>query len=83
MLWAFGNYLGHSMGSMVAFRASHELEQEEAGQIRAVIFSGFASVAGPSAGSPFGIKALFGITQVRNFFTGQNQSSRGDMSPHY
>lgn len=51
------------MGSLVAFHSSYELEQECPGLLRGLIFSGFASVPGPSAASPFGLRCLFCLTQ--------------------
>jgi len=53
------------MGSLAAFLASYELEQEYAGTFTAVVFSGFALIGGPSAASPFGSKVLFHLLKVR------------------
>lgn len=52
------------MGSLVAFHTALELEKESPGLIRGVVFSGFASVPGPSSASPFGLRCLFCLTQV-------------------
>ena len=54
------------MGSLAAFMASFDLELENAGYIKAVIFSGFALIGGPAAASPFGSKVLFHLTRVSN-----------------
>lgn len=53
------------MGTIVAFHASYELQHEHPGLVHGVVYSGCALVPGPSAASPFGVRCLFCLTQVR------------------
>lgn len=53
------------MGTIVAFHASYELQHEHPGLVHGVIYSGCALVPGPAAASPFGVRCLFCLTQVR------------------
>lgn len=53
------------MGTIVAFHASYELQHQHPGLVHGVVYSGCALVPGPSAASPFGVRCLFCLTQVR------------------